>query len=309
MGINDLFKIMDLENVTINDLVKKRGIKSVAIDMSCWLHRFKYARNCEMAIDVSSTAFLELFLVWLEPFINNKIKICIVFDGKTPEFKKHEHESRRMNFETKKVLAKTLMESCDQEEVHKGRMFMVQTIEVSTLVKATKNEIDRLKAADVDINYVDAEYESDLLLAKMCHKKEVDLVITEDSDLAAYKTPLVLFKYSPQLYNFTRKLNSKNERPYKDPNEEYCGKLFDIEQTTIKWKINKSANISVKKIKDFELFVEFCVLSGCDYYKGLPKIGPKTALKYCLSNESFIKKLEENDNDYSMAIKIFKQIS
>ena len=41
-------------------------------------------------------------------------------------------------------------------------------------------------------------------------------------------------------------------------------------------------------LKDFtfEMFVDFCILRGCDYLESLPKIGLKTALQYISKHKS-----------------------
>ena len=56
MGISRLFSFLALEPIFIEDLHPK----SIGIDMSCFIHKAKYANCCSLAIDETGKDFLEL---------------------------------------------------------------------------------------------------------------------------------------------------------------------------------------------------------------------------------------------------------
>ncbi len=73
----------------------------------------------------------------------------------------------------------------------KGLTMLVKLVEVETLVsKAKKIIVEQLGAT-----FVDAEYEADGLLARMALSGDVDLVMTEDTDLIVYGCSKKLYKY------------------------------------------------------------------------------------------------------------------
>ncbi len=101
MGIKGLFKLLNLKKVNISTDLD--GVKKIAVDVSCWLHRVKYAGGCALGIDPEDEA-------WEKVFFNIFIKLrtyfdlVFVFDGKTPEIKRKEHERRReSNYMIKKM--------------------------------------------------------------------------------------------------------------------------------------------------------------------------------------------------------------
>ena len=99
MGIKGLFNFIDLEKTSLADL---EGVRRIAVDVSCWLHKVKYADNCALALnknhDAWKCAFKHTFTRLCRDF-----EVVFVFDGKTPDFKKVEHERRREDF---KILKK-----------------------------------------------------------------------------------------------------------------------------------------------------------------------------------------------------------
>jgi exonuclease-1 len=92
-----------------------------------------------------------------------------------------------------------------------------------------------------------APYEADAQLAYLSKIKYVDIVMTEDSDLLAYGCEQVLFKYE---------------------NEGY------VDEISIK-KLPECKELNFTNFSH-EIFLSFCILCGCDYFK-LEKCGAKKA--------------------------------
>jgi len=63
------------------------------------------------------------------------------------------------------------------------------------------------------VQYVVSPYESDAQLAFLYHSKQVDLVITEDSDLLAYGVDIVFFKMDLSGNGIEIDLNNLNSCP------------------------------------------------------------------------------------------------
>ncbi len=91
MGIKGLFKILNLKKVNIDDL---KDVKKIAIDISCWLHRVKYAGGCALGLNSEDTSW-ELLFYNIFKELRKYFELVFVFDGKTPEEKRVEHERRR----------------------------------------------------------------------------------------------------------------------------------------------------------------------------------------------------------------------
>lgn len=285
MGINRLFPFLFLEDVYIEDLHPK----SIAIDMSCFIHKAKYANSCSLAIDETGKDFLELLEKYFLHFISiNTCKIYMVFDGKVPDYKKEEHESRRIDFEEKKQRAMLLMKSTDLNEKHKGKLLLIQTMETRSLTELIKKYFSKYDS----IVFVDAEYEADTCLARLSLFGNAEYIITEDSDLIVYGCSKILFKLD---IKGTAKMFKR----------ETCYILHDSKGFYVKISIN-----------DFDNLVEFCVMCGCDYFEGFSGVGPISALKICLSSKRLEKYLElakerngDNFSKFERAVEIFKSIN
>jgi len=285
MGINRLFPFLFLEHVFIEDLHPK----SVAIDMSCFIHKAKYANCSALAIDETGKDFLESLERYFLHFIAiGNCKIYMVFDGEVPDYKKEEHESRRMDFEDKKKKAKIMMSSTSLEERDKGKLLLVQTIETRTLTELIKKYFSKHES----IVFVDADYEADTCLAQLSLFGSAEYLITEDSDLIVYGCSKIIFK-----------LDSKGEA--KLYRRETCYISYDSKGFYVKISIN-----------DFDNLVEFCVMCGCDYFEGFVGIGPVTALKICLSTkrlENYLETIKLKDIDrflkFERAVNVFRRIN
>ncbi len=102
------------------------------------------------------------------------------------------------------------------------------------------------------IPFIVAPYEADAQMAKLAHNTDVDLVITEDSDLLAYGCPRVLFKID-----------------FKTGNGEEIQLMCDLAS-------NEPLSF---RHWNHDMFVYMCILAGCDYCEGIPGVGIQTAHK------------------------------
>ena len=124
-------------------------------------------------------------------------------------------------------------------------------------IKVTKEMVVAVMTAlkGLGCEVLRAPYEADAQLAYLARKSAVYAVLTEDSDLVAYACPRVLLKL--------------------DRHSGVCQQLLFEDVPSI------SAGPGQWSLKGFDekMFLELCVLCGCDYLEGLKNLGPKTAIK------------------------------
>lgn len=148
-----------------------------------------------------------------------------------------------------------------REKVHELALQTMKTDQRKALMMLTscipithdlvKNVIERLKKDGVE--YYVSPYESDAQLAYLDKIGYIDCVITEDSDLCAYGVREIAYKFDPKYKYF------------------YLMKSEDV----------------IKDFDDYDQFLEFCILSGCDFFK-MERVGINTAQKLIKKWKSFI---------------------
>lgn len=119
-----------------------------------------------------------------------------------------------------------------------------------------------------NVGYIVAPYEADAQMTFLAVSKQVDVVITEDSDLIAFGCPRVIYKMDKfgQGVEFRYSMLEKN----KDLN------LIGFTK---------------------QMILEMCILSGCDYLQSLPGMGLKKAhalMKKFKTFDQVIKHLKYN---------------
>jgi exonuclease-1 len=176
---------------------------------------------------------------------NFGIEVILVIDGDSLPGKKEENELRRAERHEAFQKALTAEQAGDSRA---ARRFYAQSCSVTHKIK-----YELIKACkQAGIAFLVAPYEADAQMARMAHTGMVDLVITEDSDTLVYGCPRVLFKVD-----------------------------FETNQgqeIQIMRDLGKNDSPSFKNWTH-DMFVFMCILSGCDYCKGIPGIGIKLAHK------------------------------
>ncbi len=109
-----------------------------------------------------------------------------------------------------------------------------------------------IKCKQSHIPFIVAPYEADAQMAKLALTGEIDLVITEDSDMLAYGCPRVLFKID-----------------FKAGNGEEIQLMRDLAS-------NEPLSF---RHWNHDMFVYMCILTGCDYCEGVSGVGIQSAHK------------------------------
>ena len=99
----------------------------------------------------------------------------------------------------------------------------------------------------LNIPFYDAPLEAETMCSDLCKRGLVDGVLSEDTDVLAYASPIFLTKIDTTLDTCVRIC-------YEDVLRE-----LDISK---------------------EQFIDMCIMFGCDYNKNIPKVGIETSFKY-----------------------------
>jgi len=283
MGINGLKNIIKkyagsaLREIKINEL----SGNSIAVDSSILLYKFRY---------LYQDNYLYGFNKLIDDYQFHNIKLIFVFEGRIPDAKK-ETIAKRVEIRNKQTekIKRILTESMEQEEF----------IDDSELPELIKEKVEKLRKNIIIVNsehsnetikllirrgieYIRAPGEAEEYCAFLSNRGIVDYVLTEDTDALTFGAKKVLF-------------NNKGVN--------YLLCELDI--------VLKELNLSQNE------FIDFCILCGCDYLPGIPKIGPVNSLKIIQKYKSLDSFIQENEKtkkyiipesfNYSLARELFKQ--
>ena len=271
--------------------------KKVAIDISLYLCKFKAVCG-----DRWITAFVNLII----SLRRNEIHCVFIFDGKAPPEKDLERAKRR---EEKEKLEMNIYKLDDAlNEYHKTgevadaltqlwvkrktslelpkRLLTpdkdkIDMVWITDKIKQKRNQIIDISTSDIllvkhlfdimNVPYYTASGEAEKLCAKLCINGLVYAVLSEDTDLIAYKTPRFLTKI--------------------DTTDDTCVVLeYD--------KILESMKMTPEQMLDF------CIMCGTDYNDNVFKVGNQTAYKHLQTHGS----IDEIAKNTSLDITILKHI-
>jgi flap endonuclease-1 len=201
---------------------------------------------------------LECFLKQINHLLSYEITPIYFFDGKPSEEKKKLIEKRDSDYKKKKEKIQKIIE--EKEELEKIEnptddillKIQLKEIEITkkkrNTIRINKNELGELKQIlkNLGIYYYECNGEADIYMKSFSQKKLLDYVITEDMDFLTHGCENILYNY-----NYTsNKL-----------------KLYNLNQILNDLGMN------------YESFVDFCIMLGCDYSCKIPGFGPKTGFK------------------------------
>jgi len=254
MGVKGLLPC--LQSITrAVPLERYRGL-AVAIDAMSWLHKGIFACNVRALAksqrsNSATTSSEELdcvkYTIKKADILQQKfgIDVLLVIDGDSLPSKKEENEQRRAERDKAFERAVAAENAGDNRS---ARRFYARSCSITyniryELIKACKQ---------ASISFLVAPYEADAQMARLSHTNMVDLVITEDSDILAYGCPRALFKID---FN-----------------------TFQGQEIQLMKDIGENDTLSFRNWTH-DMFVFMCIISGCDYCKGVPGIGLKLAHK------------------------------
>lgn len=266
MGIKGLMKFLqDNAPKSVREIQSQQAYtgRVVAIDASMCLYQFlimirenrsgQYNNLTNEAGEV--TSHIIGMLTRTIRLMENGIKPVYVFDGKPPELKLHELHARRLKREEATANLQAAVESGDAEQVLKSTKATVK-------VTREQNEETKKLLALMGIPVVDAPSEAEATCAALCRDGKVYAAATEDADCLTFGTKILV-----------RNLMAA---------ESQKKTIYEISLEVALQQLNIS----------MDQFIDFCILSGCDYCDTLKGVGPSTAIKLLLQHGSLEKVLE-----------------
>ena len=211
-------------------------------------------------------------------YLTNGILPVFVFDGLPIEAKKKTIEKRNVNKEKLYVRLEELRSKITETEEDKTEIKQEIEKVSSQIITIKKHHIEEVKEllSLSGIPYCNAPDDAEKFCAFLEKNGIVDYTITDDTDALTFG----------------------------------CRKIL---KTSISKIIEINTDIVLEKFgMDMSVFIDFCILSGCDYTDTINQIGPVTSFNLIKKHgniEEVIKKLDSNTEnfDYVVARKIFTE--
>jgi 5'-3' exonuclease len=261
--------------------------KKIAIDISLYVYKYK---------SVNPRIWLSMFINLICCLRKNNVHCVFIYDTGFPEEKKVEHEKRKEQREKLKQKIFDLEQSLELyhntgeitntiKELAKKKgseAYNILTEDINMIyferelekirdqaVSASSGDFEKTKELFrvLDVPYFNAVTEGEATCAKLCRLGKVEASLSEDSDLIAYGSPIVLSKI--------------------DTKEETC---IEVNYKKLLKKMNWNRN----------QFTDFCIMCGTDYNKNIPRVGCESAYKLIDKYKS-IEEVEKNTN-YDISI-------
>ena len=267
--------------------ISEYAYKKVAIDISLYLCKYKA---------IAGDDWLKCFINLIACLRKNEVHTVFIFDGPAPPEKQLEQEKRRLHKEQLRVKVKELENSLEiyykTDEINENlknlyarrkfskspcRLLGARSNKIDfewlkDKIQQKRNQIIDIKPEDytlakdlftlLKVPFFTAPSEAEKMCSKLCISNIVDAVLSEDTDILAYGSPV-----------FLSKINTRNDT---------CT------------RINHSVMLTKLQLTK-ESFLDLCIMSGCDYNSNIPRIGNHKAYKYLIKFEN-IENIENNTN-------------
>lgn len=254
MGISGLLPF--LSSIAEETRLSQFSGHTIGVDASCWLHRALSTCAIELAAGAKTDAHIRYCMELVRRLRADGVEPLLVFDGAavaqkaaTNEQRTNERKAARRTAASKRAAG-----ALDEADALSRRSIGVTPAMVRRLIAA-------LRGARVE--FIVAPYEADAQLAHLARAGRVCAVLTEDSDLLAYGCPRTLFKWSARAGGSAELIALDDLASAECPKR--GGHLF--------------AGAWHREPEDWAggLFLDMCVMAGCDYLPSLPSVGIRTA--------------------------------
>ena len=239
MGIQGLLPALRAATVATH-LRELRG-QTCAVDVYSWIHRGTYACATELCLEGVSNGYITFCMVMLDLLLAHAITPIMVFDGArliAKENVERDRESRRANGLEE---GKRLMAIGKSKEASNA---FSRAVDVTP--DMAREVVLAFRRRNVQV--IVAPFEADAQLAFLSLHNKVDFVISEDSDCLPFGCKRVLFKLD----------------------RTGGGQMIDAR------RLRMAEDIYLEHFTQ-EMFLDMCILAGCDYLDSIQGIGMKTA--------------------------------
>ena len=243
--------------------ISEFAFKKIAIDLSLYVYKFKAAMG---------ERWLSGILNMIKCFRINIVHPVFIFDGKPPIEKQEEQDSRKegrakleqniinlendiVNYHNSGIISDRLNKLSDGVEFDINKIEETMLKKHNQVVRVCKDDFNMLKELfDImKIPYYTSPTEAEKLCSKLCIDGLVAAVLSDDTDVIAYKSPITICK-----------LNTAS------------GGCFSL---------NHKILLERLKLTD-EQFLDHCIMCGTDYNKNIPGVGSLIAYKHILAHGS-----------------------
>ncbi|XVE88292.1 hypothetical protein DITRI_Ditri19aG0058100 [Diplodiscus trichospermus] len=239
MGIQGLLPL--LKSIMVPIHIKDLEGCSVAVDTYSWLHKGALSCSTELCKGLPTSRHIEYCMHRVNLLRHYGVKPVLVFDGGLLPMK-IEQENKRARTRKENLARAMEHESCGNSsaayECYQKAVDISPSI-AHELIMVLKRE---------NVCYVVAPYEADAQMTFLAISKQVDAVITEDSDLIPFGSPRVIFKMD----KFGQGIEFKSSMLEQNKELSFAG-------------FTK------------QMLLEMCILSGCDYLQSLSGMGLRRA--------------------------------
>nr|GMD09142.1 exonuclease 1 isoform X1 [Ipomoea batatas] len=259
MGIQGLLPL--LKSIMVPIHIKDLDGCCVAVDTYSWLHKGALSCSKELCKGLPTSKHISYCMHRVNLLRHYGVKPIMVFDGGFLPMK-GEQENMRARIR-KESLSRAIEHESNGNQSAAYECYQ-KAVDISPSV--AYDLIQVLKRENVQ--YVVAPYEADAEMTFLAVSKQVDAIITEDSDLIAFGCPRIIYKM-----------------------DKY-GQGVEFQFSMLQQ--NKDLNFTGFTK---QMVLEMCILSGCDYLQSLPGMGLKKAhalMKKFRSYDKVIKHLKYN---------------
>ena len=265
MGIKKLFEFIRENCPYVIKTVELREYKGkrMAIDASGWLYANlsmsykEVVERTDLLLNEPDRhqAFMKCLRNLMEfilSFLKHDVIPVFVFDGKPPAEKsetKQERAETRQKIKDKIRECKSKIDQMNILEKDNNTIKEYRTL-LSRDIGPQSNEIQTIQTllTGIGIPWIQAIEEAEQVCSVLCIEGKVDVVFSEDGDNLVYGCPTLALHF---------------ERSTQDEEGNWIKKLAVIHLSDLLEGLNLS----------YDQFMEFCILSKCDYNKNIPNLG------------------------------------
>eukprot|EP00534_Pseudo-nitzschia_fraudulenta_P004233 CAMPEP_0201135696 /NCGR_PEP_ID=MMETSP0850-20130426/54458_1 /ASSEMBLY_ACC=CAM_ASM_000622 /TAXON_ID=183588 /ORGANISM="Pseudo-nitzschia fraudulenta, Strain WWA7" /LENGTH=805 /DNA_ID=CAMNT_0047406891 /DNA_START=1253 /DNA_END=3672 /DNA_ORIENTATION=- len=291
MGIKGLHKALSF--CTVKDNLRNYRNAIVAVDTSSWMHRSVYSIS-EKFVETTDSGRLDEGCVLVSAgYIIARCKelieafgiraVYLVMDGKRIPLKEdetQERDNKRQQNLTEARRFKNAGQIWKAEDKYKSCIRIRDGF-----TRAVIREVKKAFSTYGRVHFVNSPHEADSQLTRLVLDGVADAVITEDSDVLVYSA--AAHKAFPILFKLDRKTgdcDSINMDWLLSVGFEESSKTLKSNNTLELIFRRLAARQAKRRGFGVRLFVQGCILAGCDYRKNIEGIGTTNAFKLVRDN-------------------------
>uniref|UniRef100_A0AAV1U6T6 Exonuclease 1 n=1 Tax=Peronospora matthiolae TaxID=2874970 RepID=A0AAV1U6T6_9STRA len=272
MGINGFLR--QLHDVVDTTHLQRFAGQTLAVDALSFLHKACYGCAFELSTGKETEAYVHYMLRKVHMMRSYGVaEVILVFDGQRLPLKSLTHEKRKRYKEENRRRAleamadsKKLQGTDRSDKVNKAYQLFQRSVSITPQIISTV--MNALRAARIP--FVVAPFEADAQMVWLCKNGFAAGIVTEDSDVVVYcltadvSCPvLVKLEDNGAAQAVSRSILHKNSA-----------------KATSNALLRKIHFLTSRDKEAIRMFVQVCVLAGCDFIDSLPNVGFATAVKH-----------------------------